>query len=536
MARTVLVGLDGATFSVLDPLMDAGEMPFLASMIKSGVRGDLMSTIPPVSPTAWTSIATGRQPGNHGVFDFIRSSERADDVYFTLYNSRDIHGETIWTIASRRGFRVTVLNYMLTFPPPDIDGHLIPGLVSWRHLRRGTRPASLFDVLQSMIGPGWKEMAWDFDLEKSVLRGIGDDERERWVALHRRRERHWFDVVKHLMTSDPSDLTAIVFDGVDKVQHACWPLLDPDYSPHRQSAAERRVRELCIEYFHDIDDYLAEIARAAGPDARIFVVSDHGFGPTKEIFRVNVWLHEHGYLEWATLPGDGDEASNPSVARRLDSNFALADWQRTVAYARTPSSNGIALRCLGSDGTFEQEAYEALRDEVATGLMQVMSPLTGRPVIRRVVNREDAFAGALMDSAPDLYLELADDGFVSIRNVEPVVGERPDVTGTHRPNGVIVAVGPGIARGQHVADLSVLDVAPLVLHSLGTTIPADMDGCLPNAVFDGRWLARNPPVVADHDPATSAAWLDDPSGDLDEPDDEGVLRRLADLGYVELDD
>src|SRR5262249_30989683 len=160
-------------------------------------------------------------------------SERGSEVYFTLYNSRDINGETIWSIASRRGFQVTVLNYMLTFPPPDIDGHLIPGLVSWRHLRRGTRPAPLFDTLQSIVGPGWKEMAWDFDLEKSVLRGIGDDERERWVALHRRREHYWFEVVKHLMSSDPSDLTAIVFDGIDKIQHACWPLLDPAYAPQR---------------------------------------------------------------------------------------------------------------------------------------------------------------------------------------------------------------------------------------------------------------------------------------------------------------
>src|SRR3954464_8265965 len=134
MGRTVLVGLDGATFCVLDPLMTSGVMPFLADLAAAGVRGELASTMPPVSPTAWTSIATGRTPGNHGVFDFIRSEERGGDVYFTLYDARDIDADTIWSIASRSGLRVTVLNYMLTFPAPPVTGTSALALVASRPL------------------------------------------------------------------------------------------------------------------------------------------------------------------------------------------------------------------------------------------------------------------------------------------------------------------------------------------------------------------------------------------------------------------
>jgi len=386
-------------------------------------------------------------------------------------------------------------------------------------------------------------MAWDFDLEKNVLRGIDDDERERWVAFHRRRERCWFEAARHVMSGDPCDLTAIIFDGVDKIQHACWPLLDPDFASDRSSPADRRVRDLCLEYFRDVDGYLAEIARLAGPDARLFVVSDHGFGPTLEVFRVNVWLHEQGYLEWAALPSKTDAAWE-SIARRVDSNFALVDWQKTVAYAQTPSSNGIVLRTLTESIGGSRAAYESLREEITAGLLEVMSPSTGQPVVSRVIPREEAFPGVRMDAAPDLYLELADHGFVSIKNMEPVVAERPDVTGTHRPNGIMIAAGPGIGSGRRIEDLSVVDVAPLLLHSLGTEIPADMDGRFPDTMFEASSLADSPPLVR-LDRASTAddvAGTDDSSATDDwdlqgEPDDEaGVLQRLAALGYLELDD
>ncbi len=102
MNQTLLIGLDGATFSILDPLLENGTMPFLKEFIDSGVRANLISTTNPLTPPAWISLMTGRKPGNHGVFDFIWAEERKNDVYFTLYNYRDIQCETIWSIVSRQ--------------------------------------------------------------------------------------------------------------------------------------------------------------------------------------------------------------------------------------------------------------------------------------------------------------------------------------------------------------------------------------------------------------------------------------------------
>ena len=110
MNPTVLIGLDGATYSILDPLMKYGTMPFLKKFLNDGVRAELLSTANPLTPPAWISLMTGRTPGNHGVFDFIWAEERETDHYFTLYNFRDIQCETIWSIVSRQNGRICSLN------------------------------------------------------------------------------------------------------------------------------------------------------------------------------------------------------------------------------------------------------------------------------------------------------------------------------------------------------------------------------------------------------------------------------------------
>ena len=107
--RTLFIGMDGATFTVLNDLTArTGEgpvMPFLAKIFEDGTRAKLRSTPNPLTPPAWVSLMTGRGPGHHGVFDFIRAEERGDDVFFTLYDSRDCRVETIWSIASRQGLK-----------------------------------------------------------------------------------------------------------------------------------------------------------------------------------------------------------------------------------------------------------------------------------------------------------------------------------------------------------------------------------------------------------------------------------------------
>src|SRR3954453_22672544 len=118
--RTVLFGLDGATFTVLDHLVAEGVMPNLGRVLQHGCHGTLQSTPNPITPQAWTTLATGRSAGHHGVYDFLRREANPKGVFWRMNDSRDNHCETIWKYASRHGRRVTVLNYIGTAPPEAV--------------------------------------------------------------------------------------------------------------------------------------------------------------------------------------------------------------------------------------------------------------------------------------------------------------------------------------------------------------------------------------------------------------------------------
>ncbi|HEY2158070.1 MAG TPA: alkaline phosphatase family protein, partial [Isosphaeraceae bacterium] len=255
---TVLIGLDGATFTVLDPLMGDGTMPFLARLVASGVRSELVSVVPALTPPAWTSLVTGRGPGAHGVFDFFRK-EAVDRPAIRMLMSGDVACETIWGLASRRGKRVTVLNFPMTFPPPKVDGSVVPGWLTWRHLKLACRPAGLYERLRSYSWFNPRELAMDMETEEKAIEGCQASEYASWIDLHIRRERQWCNVVRELAVSDPTPLTAVMFDGVDKIQHLLWRFLDRDCLGDSPGEWERDVREQCLEYFRRLDGLIAEI-------------------------------------------------------------------------------------------------------------------------------------------------------------------------------------------------------------------------------------------------------------------------------------
>jgi predicted AlkP superfamily phosphohydrolase/phosphomutase len=533
--QTVLLGLDGATFTVLDPLMRDGVMPFLREFVASGVSGELRSVIPALTPPAWTSLTTGRSPGHHGIFDFF-CKEAPDSHHIRIATARDVRAETIWSLADRGGRRVTALNFPLMFPPPAVNGLVVPGWMPWRQMRLGCHPADLYDRLKKLPGFDARELAMDLNPEAKALQGCREDEYEEWVALHIRREKQWFAVLRALMREDPCELTAVVFDGVDRIQHLCWRFLAPDAG--ELTAAEQRIRERCLEYFRELDGILAQVVSAAGPEATVVFASDHGFGPQTGTFFVNAWLEQRGYLGWASEGAPRAEGAQALGIEQLARHDHLLDWMKTRAYAPTPSSNGIHIVPQGPEHPQGVPAAEYLhfRDRLASELRAVADPATGQPIVARVHTRDEAFAGPYKPLAPDLTLELHDGGLISILASDVHYRSRQVASGTHRREGIFLARGPGIESGVRLNDLSILDVAPLLLHSLGLPVPADMEGRLPAAAFHPTWLRQHPVrsgAAAPEEPA-AVAVADAPAESLFTKDDEQKLaQRLRDLGYIE---
>ncbi|HZR38200.1 MAG TPA: alkaline phosphatase family protein [Nevskia sp.] len=530
--KTLFIGMDGCTFTVLNEMTrdlpgEGVAMPYLAGLMAKGVRAKLRSTPNPLTPPAWTSIMTGKGPGEHGVFDFIRAEDKGGDVYWTLYDSRDVDAEMIWSIASRAGKKIAALNFPLTAPPPkDTNGSIVPGFIPAKHLRRNSHPAGLFERIKQAI-PGFdpKELAWDFDKEKQAMETLSDADMENWVRYHLPREEQWFAIAEYILQNDQPDLMAVMFDGTDKIQHQAWQFLDPGLVPAEPGDLYRRVRGVCREYFGNVDRYIKRLVELAGPEAQVFFASDHGFTATVEVLRINSYLEDLGYLKWAV--NDGSE----QALRREASDFANLDWSKTIAYCRTPSSNGIHIRVADKPGDpgIPAKDYNRVRDKLIEELKQLRNE-DGEPVIVDVLKREDWFPGAHMKDACDLTLVLRDNGFVSIRNLKPAVVKRPGPIGTHHPDGIFMACGKGISEAGMVARRKIVDVAPTLLHSLGLPTPSDFEGKVAESFFGESWLAQNPVRIG---LPTQRGGERQKSEEMDEGEKQQIIEQLQMLGYME---
>lgn len=531
MTRTLFIGLDGATFTLFDAFTREmpGEgvvMPTLARLMREGFHAPLRSTRHPLTPPAWTTMMTGRSPGNHGIFDFVRVEDRGDECLWTLSTANDNRCETIWSIASRQDRRVVSLNFPMMSPPETVNGSIVSGFVSWKHLRRNMTPQSLYDRLKQIPGFDAKELAWDFKREDQIGDDMSYADLEQWVHVHRLREEQWFKVAETLLREDGADLFAVMFDGTDKLQHQTWHVLDPNLQPAEPSAEHTRLREVTLGYYRRLDDYIARLIEVAGPRTQVFIASDHGFTGTRQIVRINAYLGELGYLTWR------EEDDSEQTRRRVEVNFAYLDWAKTKAFCPTPSSNGIRIRVAKTPGApgIAPEEYETFRAKLIADLKALRGP-NGEVIITDVLTREEAFPGPAMEDAPDLTLTLNDYGFVSVRNKTPVVGSRAHAAGTHHPDGIFIAAGEGVARDDSRALVHLIDVPSILLYSLGLAVPEDFEGEVPSKLFTDAYVSAHPlrsgPAAraARHDEAAEAGPSD--------AEREKILEQMRALGYLE---
>lgn len=527
--KTLLIGLDGATYDLLDPLVEEGIMPNLGKIMKEGARGILKSTIHPLTPPAWTTMTTGRSPGNHGVFDFIRVDRSGSKPSYTLATSADVMVPTIWQIADREGLRATTLNFPVNFPAKPINGVVIPGYVPWSYLGRAIHPRPVFKMLKEKGVFKASEMSTDWQHERKAVQGLGENQLEDWVNFHIVREKRWQDILLTLMEEEPCELMAVLFDGVDRIQHLCYHLIDRETRDQYQTEDAKKTTELALQYYRDVDNYIAQMIEKAGPQAQVMIVSDHGFTRSgSRIFYANTWLEQKGWLDWI----DGtpmDDQGRVALDENTEAS-TLIDWETTKAYALSSSSNAIFIRQSTAPGEpgVKPEEYEAFREKMIEALYDLKDPDTGKPVIKHVFKREDAFPGAYTDRAPDITLMLHDYSFLSVLRADTPIKDRQVPYATHHPDGIFVATGPGFKKETALDEMYIADVAPTAIYSLGLSVPSDMEGKVCTAAYDDAYLAENALTYAD----VEALKGDADMSALDAEAQEQIKERLKSLGYL----
>src|SRR6476620_4522062 len=126
--KLLIIGLDAATFDLINPWVAEGKLSNLARLMSAGTSGRLASVVPPITPPAWTSFMTGKNPGKHGVFDFLETEPGTYSLRYLNGNSR--RAKTIWRMLNDAGYTVGTMNIPFTYPPEHLDGFLFSSMAA----------------------------------------------------------------------------------------------------------------------------------------------------------------------------------------------------------------------------------------------------------------------------------------------------------------------------------------------------------------------------------------------------------------------
>lgn len=478
-----VVGLDGATYNVLKPQLEDGDLPNLSRLIEGGVSGTLTSTVPPATYPAWKCYSTGRHPTKLGFHSFLSFREGNLEPATT-------DAPELWDYVSDSGGTAASINMPTTYPAKPVSGFMTSGYViagdQWVY------PEELRTFIESEFG---YQPQVSFPVHTELLADDTTTARAEIRSVMQSR----FDLAAFAIDVLDLDFLQMTLYYTDTYQHFFW---------HDEA--------ILSELWGYVDEQLGQLLDRLDDDTSVFVVSDHGFEELETgIFYVNRWLEAEGYLSL----GEDTTVSllerlsldTQQLRKVLDAGGLMPLVRRLIPerYRRkVPNPRGeIGVDQLSERIEWEDseavmygggiflnadrlgDRYELVRRELIDSLEGITSPATGQPVLAGAYRPEDIYeAGPVPprddDEVPDILLLPEDNGFVSpaysreLWNTTDLAGR----WSVHARPGIFIANGPDVRDGESV-DIDIFDVAPTILHAMGVPYEEEIDGVVNTDVF-----------------------------------------------------
>jgi predicted AlkP superfamily phosphohydrolase/phosphomutase len=388
--RTVIIGIDGVPFRLMDELSKNNTMPNFAKLRKHGVFRKMASSIPEISSVSWTSIITGKNPAEHGIFGF--TDLEAGTYNITFPNFTHLKAKTYWQRDSSK--RYVIINVPSTYPAQELNGLLVSGFVS-PDFEKSIYPKSLI--------PKLREMNYQIDVDASKGHTSKDALLEELFMVHDIR----MSAIKKLWDSMDWDVFMIVFTGSDRIGHFLWDAYeDPGHKHHKQF----------LKYFSEIDKALGEILSRMNSQDNLVICSDHGMELTEANVNVNQILKEKGWLVLGEQPN-------------LHYNNII---KGTKAFSMDPGRIYINRTEKYPKGSVQPDEVENIIKEMIDLFTNL--EIEGKKVMKAAYRKEDIYKGPHLDNAPDIIL-LANKGFNLKSSLSDLSGES--------------TIKPGILTGKH---------------------------------------------------------------------------------------
>jgi predicted AlkP superfamily phosphohydrolase/phosphomutase len=554
--KVLVIGLDSAPLSLLEPWIQAGELPILGRLMAQGATGVLRSTFPPLSPAAWSSFATGMYPGKHGVLD--HSYRQSGTYKRVLTNARCRGGKTMWQLIGEGGGRVGVINVPETYPPEPVNGFLITGITTPSDDADWCYPSSLATELEKAVG-GYR--VYGSRSKESLDRSLAG--MHETIPMRMR-------AAAYLWERYAPQFMILVFMETDWAQHKTWKYMDPSH-PQYDPAGARKYGTAVLDVYRRVDEHLPLLLGQVDDETAVIVMSDHGAGPIDKWLYLNSWLLQEGFLRLKPNPpsrlrhllfrlgwtpttayklasklqlGLVDRAADRAKRKasvmqahplmRLFLSFADVDWGQTRAYTLGGNLTGVWVNLRGREpeGCVSPGAeYEQVREELMDRLRALRDPDTGQPITTAIYRREELYEGPYLDRAPDVLFETLDEQYTGSGIQEFIsnatMAPSPLFSGCHRRAGMVILKGVPFRQGARLGEHQIVDLAPTILYLLGYEVPTDLDGQVMVEALTTEYRKTHSIRIS------GKAWkLAKDDAEFSPEEEETVTERLRELGYL----
>lgn len=468
---TVVIGLDGASFELIDPWIEEGALPNIARIKQEGVWGDMTSVLPPVTSPNWKCFSTGKNPGKIGIFWWENIDWYNRKVYYPA--DRKSKNKEIWDYIGEAGMKVGVIGMPTTYPPKKVNGFLVSGGPDAGE-KGFTYPPELEKELKERGWEHYPQHRIDIDKEKSC------HEIDRIIVRH-------FETAYVLWRKYDIDFLMLALFRINNLHHFLW-----------NAPETKRAWQI-------IDSHIGEFVE---PGCDVIIMSDHGSNKIESVFNINTWLKEEGYLKLNPSLGSLPYrlgVNQQSLARFASRLGGLSVWRKIVpkSLLRTiPAEKGELKREAKASKIDWQKSQalasgqgpiylnpkhadkEALRKELKQKLEALVNPSSRKRVIEKVYYKEEIYHGKYLVEAPDLIVDQARGVHIPSGIGHKSIFDSPGRwQAENKKIGLFMAYGPNIKKGQKIHNISILDLAPTILHLLGLSIPNDMDGRVIEEIF-----------------------------------------------------
>lgn len=301
----LLIGVDGFEWNVILPMVERGELPTIAAMMEEGNFGALSTMKPTLSPIIWTTIATGRPMEDHGILGFSKEvplAERRPNMTVQdveLYDNSDRKTKAIWNIASDAGKKVGVIGWWMTYPAEPINGLMVSqtnanedlqiqyGTKIWKGGFRPNTPGQVYpEAIEPRIVRQADEVGETLEADLEAIFGsfphplspLGQRlwDNTRWSF---KSDATYLRIALDAMqdSGEPYDLMCVYLGGPDVAGHRFWRYYEPEVFDDKPGPTEMdNLGDVIEDYYRWTDTALGQLREAAGPDARVLIVADHG--------------------------------------------------------------------------------------------------------------------------------------------------------------------------------------------------------------------------------------------------------------------